>query len=93
MQSTESLRDDPQSVIRLSSASVISSCRLARAATKVLAFARGALAGCETVLFSLAWAVYSRDKLKTELDTSSNTRSAFAQVSKAEAAAGNLGLL
>lgn len=80
MQFTESLRDDPQSVIRLSSASVISSCRLASAATKVLAFVKGA--GCKTVLFSLARAVYLRDKLKTEPDTSPNTRSAFAQVSK-----------
>jgi len=82
VQSTESLWDDPQSVIRLSSASVISSLRLASAATKVLAFARRALAGCKIVLFSLARAVYSRDKLKMEPDMFSNTRSAFAQVSK-----------
>lgn len=78
MQSIESLRNDPGPVIRLSSASVISSVDLAGAATEVLAFSRGTLAGCETVLFSLARAVYSRDKLKTELDISSSTRSAFA---------------
>ena len=47
MQSTESLRDDPQSIIRLSSASVISSRRLASAATEVLAFARGEEGGLE----------------------------------------------
>jgi hypothetical protein len=63
--------------------SVISSVDLAGAATEVLAFSRGTLAGCETVLFSLARAVYSRDKLKTELDISSSTRSAFAPSFKA----------
>lgn len=36
----------------------------------------------ETVLFSLAWAVYTRDKLKKELDASARAKTASARVSQ-----------